>query len=448
MTSHPLVLRDGADIIARWQDQDISVAQFCADIANVAAALPAAEHLINTCLDRYKFSVTFFAALVARQINLLPSNRDAVQAHALTQHFDHCIVVSDEDAEHIDHLVDFTPGQHGESTSPQVPGQQTAAIAFTSGSTGIPQPHVKSWEMLSTWREVHWRCLAEPADAPLGLVATVPSWHMYGLEWAMMLPTIAPITVFCGADFFPQDVVAALNTFALDTLLISTPLHLRALTKAPAPARPVRTVLSATAPLDTALTSRVETHLQARLLEIYGCSEVGSLASRRPSDDGQQSEDQEAQTEWAFFDCFDIAFDNHIISVGHPLLPDRVVLADRFNQVQPGMYALQGRASDIVKVAGKRESLAHLNAVLTDIEGVDDGVFFTPHSFGLPDTGRLGALVVAPTLSTQEIKAALTQQLDPVFLPRPLRLVEALPRDTTSKLKHEALSRLARAVDD
>ena len=200
--------------------------------------------------------------------------------------------------------------------------------------------------------------------------------------------------------------------------------------------------LSATAPLDTALTTRVETHLQTQLLEIYGCSEVGSLASRWPSD-----HDQEQQAEWEFFDCFDIAFDDHLVSVGHPLLPETVVLADRFNRVQPGRYTLQGRPSDIVKVAGKRESLAHLNTVLTDIDGVEDGVFFTPQSLGLPDTGRLGALIVAPTLSSQDIRTALTQQIDPVFLPRPLRLVEALPRDTTSKLKQQALSLLAHEVD-
>jgi len=52
---------------------------------------------------------------------------------------------------------------------------------------------------------------------------------------------------------------------------------------------------------------------------------------------------------------------------------------------------------------------------------------------------RLAALVVAPALSEAQILAALRAAVDPVFLPRPLRIVSALPRNGTGKLPRDAL---------
>jgi acyl-coenzyme A synthetase/AMP-(fatty) acid ligase len=53
-------------------------------------------------------------------------------------------------------------------------------------------------------------------------------------------------------------------------------------------------------------------------------------------------------------------------------------------------------------------------------------------------------LVVAPQLQSKgtEILAALRQHVDPVFLPRPLLFVEALPRDANGKLSAATLAEL------
>ena len=56
---------------------------------------------------------------------------------------------------------------------------------------------------------------------------------------------------------------------------------------------------------------------------------------------------------------------------------------------------------------------------------------------------RTAALVVAPGLDEAAILAALRIGIDPVFLPRPLRRVTALPRNETGKLPRAALLALA-----
>ena len=107
-------------------------------------------------------------------------------------------------------------------------------------------------------------------------------------------------------------------------------------------------------------------------------------------------------------------------------------------------FLLHGRTADLVNVAGKRSSFAYLNAQLGAIAGVVDGVFFLRDT-GAAGTGvaRLAAAVVAPTLSAAQVTEELRQRIDAVFLPRPLLLVDRLPRNATGKLPQQALLALA-----
>ncbi len=54
-------------------------------------------------------------------------------------------------------------------------------------------------------------------------------------------------------------------------------------------------------------------------------------------------------------------------------------------------------------------------------------------------------------MSAEDILAALRQRIDAAFLPRPLRLVAALPRNALGKLPRRDVMRLladSRAVDE
>lgn len=424
MSQIPLVEREPQAAFARAGDKFITAGQFCADINAVAETLPDTRYLVNLCQERYTFTVCFFAALARGVTNLLPSRREPEFAQNLDAYEDLC-VASDKEADGVDVCLNLNPGSNGSSTAPAQSGETLAAVAFTSGSTGEPQAHAKSWEMLDTWRRVHWRYLPGEPQEERGLVATVPSWHMYGLEWAMLLPTVAPLTLHCGPDFYPQDVATALTSFRKPSVLVSTPVHLRAMRKLPSPPANVSTVLSATAPLDDTLTREIENTLSAEIFEIYGCSEIGSLASRFPGE----------EIAWEFFDCFDVAYDEGAVTINHRTLPEPVTLADQFKQLDAARYELEGRNTDIIKVGGKRESLARLNNLLLGVDGVEDGVLYDPASYGLADSGRLAALVVAPGLNASDIRTALAREMDVAFLPRPIRFVDALPRDRTSKLR-------------
>jgi 3-hydroxymyristoyl/3-hydroxydecanoyl-(acyl carrier protein) dehydratase len=90
---------------------------------------------------------------------------------------------------------------------------------------------------------------------------------------------------------------------------------------------------------------------------------------------------------------------------------------------------------------------------LNAIPGVLDGAFFLPDaeqssgtgvtgSTGSTGVSRLTAAVVAPSLGVAQLTEQLRQRIDPVFLPRPLLLVDRLPRNATGKLPYHALQAL------
>jgi acyl-coenzyme A synthetase/AMP-(fatty) acid ligase len=128
-------------------------------------------------------------------------------------------------------------------------------------------------------------------------------------------------------------------------------------------------------------------------------------------------------------------------SGGH--VEGRVPLGDIIETCADGRFLLHGRHADLINIAGKRTSLAYLNHQLGALPGVIDAAFFLPDApEGAEAVTRLAAFVVAPTLDARTVMAGLRPRLDAIFLPRPLVLVEALPRNSTGKLTRQALQAL------
>jgi acyl-coenzyme A synthetase/AMP-(fatty) acid ligase len=130
---------------------------------------------------------------------------------------------------------------------------------------------------------------------------------------------------------------------------------------------------------------------------------------------------------------------------GH--VEQRTALCDVLEILGDDEFLLHGRTADLVNVAGKRSSFAYLNTQLNAIPGVIDGAFFFPDAASATiasmSVTRLAAIAVAPTLNASQLTAQLRERIDPLFLPRPLLLVDRLPRNATGKLPREALLSIA-----
>jgi acyl-coenzyme A synthetase/AMP-(fatty) acid ligase len=265
------------------------------------------------------------------------------------------------------------------------------------------------------------------------VVGTIPAQHMYGFETTLMLPLHGAGAGHAGAVFYPSDIAEALAGLPAPRLLVTTPLQIRALLRSGLALPGLAGVISATAPLGIDLAAEAEAAWGAPLHEIYGATEAGSVASRRTV----------AEETWLPYPGmrFAIAEDGAAVTV--PGLPEPVPLADVLEAAPDGRFRLLGRRGDMVKLAGKRASLAGLTSLLTAIEGVADGAFVAPEDLDRNPQARLAAVVVAPGLSAQAVVSALRERVEPAFLPRPVVMAASLPRDAVGKLRREDLARLA-----
>jgi acyl-coenzyme A synthetase/AMP-(fatty) acid ligase len=130
--------------------------------------------------------------------------------------------------------------------------------------------------------------------------------------------------------------------------------------------------------------------------------------------------------------------------VSAPWFVEPVLLQDVVELLGDGRFVVRGRSSDMIEVAGKRASLADLTQRLLAVEGVRDAVLFQPQPDSVASIRRMAALVVAPGCSAKQILERLAGSVDPAFLPRPLRIVEELPRNELGKLPRERLLELLR----
>ena len=397
----------------------VSRALFLHHVAAVARRLPPARYIFNLCEDRYGFLVAFAAVGVNGQINLLPSSRARLHVQQLAADYPDNRAITDADLER---WLDPTPVTTAASAIPELSDEQVIAIAFTSGSTGRASPHPKTWgELVRGAGQTRQRF---GFAQTMAIVATVPPQHVYGLETSIMAPLVSGVSIHTGRPFFPADVGVALATVPAPRVLVTTPLHLRACVAAGLRWPAVVFLLSATAPLTADLAAQAEEAFGAPVLEIYGCTETGAIASRRTVV-GQR---------WRLYDGLRLG-DGGLFD---PQRSAPFVLNDIVEPCGEFEFKLLGRREDLINIAGKRTSLDYLNHQLNQIAGVVEGVFVMPEATG-SELRRLMVVVVAPGVSERQLLAALAQRLDPVFLPRPLIKVAALPRNATGKLSREDL---------
>lgn len=429
-------------VIAYREGAPVTAQRFLADAERLALSLPPGDHVLNVCADRYRFTVGLAACLITGRVSLLPSTHTPEVIGQLAGFAPDAFCLTDDPRcalgmpkhHYSEEWAHPGPVSGTAWTVPQIPVAQLAAIVFTSGSTGTPLPYRKTWGRLA-------RCVRDGAPR-LGLldgrshtlIGTVPAQHMYGFESTVLLALMSGNAFSAERPFYPADIAATIAAVPQPRALITTPVHLRALLASAVELPPLDLIVSATAPLGQDLAREVEAKFHSTLLEIYGSTETGQIAMRRAA----------VTAAWRLWPGvrLKIAGDQVFAHGGH--VEQLTPMCDVIELIDEEEFLLHGRTADLVNVAGKRSSFDYLNAQLNAIPGVIDGVFFLREgATGPTGVARLGAVVVAPTLSVAALTEHLRRRIDAVFLPRPLIIVERLPRNATGKLPQQALQRLA-----
>lgn len=405
------------------------VAEFLSHVSALADQLPAGRYLVNLCEQRYDFIVAFCAALVRGQTNLLPSSRvpDVVNEVLATYAGSYRC-----DDERVRRAIAISGRAAVNEIA--IPADHVAAIAFTSGSTGQPKAHIKRWGSFLQSTPMNAGAIREVLAEKFGnarpcIVATVPPQHMYGMETSVLLPLAADMVVHEARPLFPADVAAALAEIPAPRVLVTTPVHMRALLASGQKFPEIAVVVSATAPLDSALAVSIEREWKTVLLEMFGSTETCVIAVRLTA----------KEAAWSLYRGVSLRPLEDCAEAASPWFDAPTWLQDVVELLDDRRFLIRGRNIDMIEVAGKRASLADLTRRLLSVPGVEDAAIFQPDASGASGVRRVAALVVAPGLSAEAIVEQFGRSIDPVFMPRPLMIVPFLPRNELGKMPRDRL---------
>jgi acyl-coenzyme A synthetase/AMP-(fatty) acid ligase len=175
--------------------------------------------------------------LLAGRTSLLPPSRTPETLAQLAMRYPDTLYLGDE-AGHIAWnraSSSATEWQSGMDSSvwppPAIAREHVAAVAFTSGSTGEPQAQPKTWGCIvdGARSEIIALQLDQAPIDDVVLIGTVSPQHMYGFESTVLLALHGPCAFAAEHPLHPDEVVAVLSQATGRRVLITAPVHLRAL---------------------------------------------------------------------------------------------------------------------------------------------------------------------------------------------------------------------------
>lgn len=321
-----------------------------------------------------------------------------------------------------------------------LPALDAAACRFelhTAGSTGAAKRVRKTLLQLEREIAILDPVLSRFARSGALVHASVPHHHMYGLTFKLAWP-LASGRPFVGTQHVFWESLLADGIG--EAVVVTSPAHLTRLGGIPPVQKAPDLILSAGAPLSESAVRDAVAALGRAPVEIFGSTETGAVAWRARAEPGG----------WRPLSGVDVtrSEDGRLV-VRSPLLADGETHAgeDLIDIASDGTFELKGRADDVVKVEGKRTSIAEIEARLCALDLVAEAAVMP-----LADEPvRLGAVVVPSEAGRVELAAvgafrfgrllrkALSQTLDSSLLPRQWRFVPSLTASPLGKRRRSDL---------
>jgi acyl-coenzyme A synthetase/AMP-(fatty) acid ligase/3-hydroxymyristoyl/3-hydroxydecanoyl-(acyl carrier protein) dehydratase len=317
---------------------------------------------------------------------------------------------------------------------------------YTSGSTGDPKSISKTIAQLECEVEVLeslW-----PSEPDSVVLATVSHQHLYGMTFALFWPFSSLRAFESKLCEFPEDIIYKAGLYP-NFSLVSSPSHLGRFHSSldwGGIASRCKFVISSAAPLLREDSIAVGLLLNTQVREIYGSSETGAIAWR-------SQQDSKTDALWKALPDVELeSSEESGLSVRSPYLGElnHFVLPDKVQFDHQGCFKLIGRMDRIVKVEGKRVSLALIEGLLRDHEWVKEVSALTIERtqietaivMRLNQEGKLHLENSGRKSLIKTFKNALVDHLESVVLPRRWRFVEQMPSNPQGKIPLDCLRAL------
>jgi acyl-coenzyme A synthetase/AMP-(fatty) acid ligase len=248
---------------------------------------------------------------------------------------------------------------------------QTAALFFTSGTSGNPIGVMKRQEHLMRETLIHKKWLENEFFEQC--LVTVPFFHIYGFLFGLSLPITIGLEIVTKEHFLPNEIVTLCE--AKPTLCITNPVFIRAMLRLRDNIDLSNTLfISSSGPLEPHEAALFEEKYSTRLTQLYGSSETGGIAVRsggesiwKPLQGVKISSDEGVlRVESPFVSS--TVYDQTFMDIGSPFRTTDII------EIAEEGFKIIGRASELVKIGGKRLSIIEIETFLEKMEGINEAL--------------------------------------------------------------------------
>lgn len=353
--------------------------------------------------------------------------------------------------------------------SGQLGPDDRALLLQTSGSTGFPKLVPLTLRQVGAGADALVRSLGlGPHDSVLH---TLPMHHVGGIVDVLIAPLLAGGTVEVATPFSAPEVLTALSEKAPTWVQLAPTMLAELLDVAEEGGRrypSLRLIRSVSAPLPARLLARAEERFKVPVVEIYGMSETAGVITSNPllgrrvgtvglpvdlevriaAPDGSSLP---AGAEGEILVRGPSVFSGYLAGVGErieqPFSEGWLHTGDLGVRNSDGYLSITGRLKDVINRGGEMIAPAAIDRVLLAHPDVADAA-----AFGMrhPTLGELPAAVAVArpgrALSPEDLQAWVGGRLAPAMVPRPIAIVDRIPR-SGGKLVRADLQALLPAAD-
>lgn len=475
----PLLVRDGTSVL-RYDELDRAIGRMAARL-RAAGAAPGDRILVQ--VEKSVEAVILYLAAVRAGIVFVPLNTGYTAGelrYFLGDAEPRLLVCSPERAAELTPIAaeigatTLTLGEDGTGTLlDDMPDEvlllvergddDLACILYTSGTTGRSKGAMLTHGNLAsnalTLNQL-WRI-----DAHDVLIHVLPIYHVHGLFVALHCALLAGATILFHSRFDPAAVLADLPRA---TLFMGVPTNYVRLLDQPGLTREIcanmRLFISGSAPLLAETHVRFAETTGHRILERYGMTETGMIASNPydgerlagtvgyalPGVSVRIADDAGREVPHGHPGVLEVQGPN--VFAGYWRNPEKTaqdfradgyfITGDVATQETDGRVTLVGRAKDLIISGGLNIYPKEIELLIDALPGVEESaVIGVPH----PDFGEgVVAVITAAGGAVPEeatILAALQGELARFKLPKRVVLVDALPRNAMGKVQKAELRR-------
>ncbi len=388
-------------------------------------------------------AAALLAAVATRRVLLLPHSFSAMALRQMQDFtgFDTAIVDVDRPLSHgtkciWPHDVEKLQPSSLADCSPK-PDAELLRL-FTGGSTGAANIWSKS--IANVFGEAKFITSCHGIKKEDCILATITPYHIYGLLFSVLVPLLSGASVVAESPSFPAEIDDYIQKESV-TVLVSVPAHFRALQKRRL-AGSLRLAFSSAGMLDIEDNSTFCASNSANIVEVYGSTETGGLATRNRGT-GESFFTPLDILEWRITDGR-LLVRSPFVSAEVPTGEDGWFLTgDKVREEEGGCFSLHGRADAITKVGGERVDLDEVKDLLMRQRGVSECVVLA-----LEDGGGRGNRIAALLCSDEEeldlrpLKHVLSISLEPAAMPKLFKLVSRIPVKANGKYDRDAIAKL------